>query len=112
MINSLSPRTLQTALLLFTLLGETTAAANEVSDEHIRLATLLRELNAIDRLAIPGDTLSDQGSPRYRFNYARLRADIHRVSNGIQHYLTPQRATPRDSIPLHGSYLDETGPTR
>ncbi|WP_237881376.1 integrative conjugative element protein, RAQPRD family [Pseudomonas sp. PGPR40] len=111
MINSQYPRTLQTALLLFALLGETTAAANEVSDEHIRLATLLRELNAIDRLAIPGDILSDQGS-RYRFNYARLRADIHRVSTGIQHYLAPQRATPRDSIPLHGSYLDETGPTR
>ncbi|MDD2052762.1 RAQPRD family integrative conjugative element protein [Pseudomonas putida] len=32
------------------------------------------------------------------------RADLQRVSAGIEHYLSPSRALPRDSRLLHGRY--------
>lgn len=88
--------------------GSTAASANASVDEHTLLATLLRELNTIDRMATSPVAVSDQKSSRFDFDYVLLRADVHRVSNGIQQYLYPERATPRDEIALHGSYRDET----
>ena len=42
---------------------------------------------------------------RYHFDYARLRADMKRVRAGLQDYLAPQRAQPRDPVPLAGDYV-------
>jgi RAQPRD family integrative conjugative element protein len=89
--------------------GQNTATAHVLAEENVRLATLIRELNAIERIATTGDTVLDLNTSRYHFNYSRLRADIHRVRTGIQQYLSPQRAAPRDDIALHASYRDETG---
>ena len=98
-------------LLIVTLacevLGPHATTADELTDEHIRLTTVIRELNAIGRIAFSGDRGRDSGTSRYYFNYARLREDIHRASAGLQQYLSPQRATPRDDTKLHGSYRDE-----
>ena len=98
---------LSLAILTLALLGSNATTADELADEHIRLAALIRELNTIDRIASSGDRVRDSGTSRYHFNYARLREDIHRVSVGLQQYLSPQRATPRDDTRLYGSYRDE-----
>ena len=48
------------------------------------------------------------GSPeraRYHFDYAQLRADLKRVRAGLEDYLVPQRAQPRDPVPLAGDYV-------
>ncbi|MCU7247290.1 RAQPRD family integrative conjugative element protein [Pseudomonas koreensis] len=91
----------------FGLLGPGTATAYETVDEHLRLATVLRELNAIERIAAAGGTVPYLTVSRYHFNYTKLREDIDRISTGIKQYLSPERATPRDVVALHGSYRDE-----
>ncbi|MGP3790526.1 integrative conjugative element protein, RAQPRD family [Pseudomonas sp. B392_1p] len=74
--------------------------------EHARLATALRQLDAIERLVAeqPGDERT-----RYHFDYARLRADLDRVRGGIRDYLSPSRAQPRDPVQLLGDYRQSYG---
>lgn len=110
MINPTYQKHLPKVLLLLAFAGKATATADEIVDEPTRLTILLRELNTIERLAAAGDLANSPTSSRYHFNYGRLRADIARVSMGIQSYLSPQRATPREVVVLHGSYIDETAP--
>ncbi|WP_350310354.1 RAQPRD family integrative conjugative element protein [Pseudomonas sp. lyk4-TYG-107] len=107
MTKRLSKRCLPLFICHFAFAGHCTATAQELSKETIRLATLIRELNAIDRIASLGDTVKDLESQRYHFNYTRLRTDIQRVRTGIEQHLSPQRAAPRDVISLHGNYHDE-----
>jgi RAQPRD family integrative conjugative element protein len=107
MINRFRKNFLPRIALLFMAAESTASSANSFVDEHTLLATLLRELNTIDRLTTLPVAVPDQESRRFHFDYVRLRADIHRVSSGIQQYLAPKRATPRDDIALHGDYRDE-----
>jgi RAQPRD family integrative conjugative element protein len=73
------------------------------------LAAALRQLNTLERLAeqsaastpiVPGT--------RYHFDYSRLLADLARVRTGIQDYLAPSRAQPRDPSVLEGQYRAES----
>ena len=73
--------------------------------EREQLATLARQLNLIDRLAEHAANTAPQGRARYHFDYARLRADLERIRAGLQDYLVPQRAQPRDPVPLAGDYV-------
>lgn len=104
------PKHLKAAVLLFALVEDIPAIANEIVDEHTRLATVLRELRAIERLTYTEDLIRSPEPTRYHFSYVDLRADIHRVSKGIRDYLYPQRAAPRDVVALRGSYVDEAVP--
>ncbi|MEG7168371.1 RAQPRD family integrative conjugative element protein, partial [Pseudomonas aeruginosa] len=45
------------------------------------------------------------------FDHARLREDLQRVRAGIQDYLTPPRAQPRDSVELAGDYRQSSPPS-
>jgi len=47
---------------------------------------------------------------RYYFDYPRLLADLVRVRTGVQAYLTPSRAQPRDVTDLSDDYRSETQP--
>ena len=75
--------------------------------EREHLAALVRQIELADRLA---NQLADQTATaqqkrsRYHFDYDRLRADLHRVRAGVRDYLVPQRAQPRDPVPLAGDY--------
>ena len=73
--------------------------------EREQLAALARQLDLIDRLAEHAATTAPQARARYHFDYARLRADLKRVRTGLQDFLVPQRAQPRDPVPLAGDYL-------
>ncbi|OQV34775.1 conjugal transfer protein [Serratia nematodiphila] len=44
---------------------------------------------------------------RYYFDYPRIHGDITTLRNGIEHYLTPARAQPRDTATLVGQYREE-----
>ena len=87
--------------------GHFSAIASESADERVQLSLLLRQLNALERLVDDGETLPDESSARTYFNYTRLREDLHRIRTGINSYLAPYRAQPRDPVDLHGHYHDE-----
>lgn len=44
---------------------------------------------------------------RYYFDYPRIHSDIAALRSGIEHYLTPARAQPRDTTTLVGQYREE-----
>jgi len=94
------------ALALITALaGASPASAGDASAEHEHLAALARQLDLIDRLAEHAAHTAPQERARYHFDYAQLRADLERVRAGLQDYLVPQRAQPRDPVPLAGDYV-------
>lgn len=80
-------------------------AADGVAMEREQLAVLTRQLDLIDRLTEHAANTAPQERARYHFDYARLRADLKRVRAGLQDYLVPQRAQPRDPVPLAGDYV-------
>lgn len=73
--------------------------------EREQLAALAHQLDLIDRLAEHAANSAPQARARYHFDYAQLRADLKRVRTGVQDFLVPQRAQPRDPVPLAGDYL-------
>ncbi|HHM5731496.1 TPA: RAQPRD family integrative conjugative element protein [Pseudomonas aeruginosa] len=72
--------------------------------EREQLAALARQIDLIDRLAEHAAHTAPQQRARYHFDHARLREDLQRVRAGIQDYLTPPRAQPRDPVELSGDY--------
>ncbi|EIV7688721.1 conjugal transfer protein [Salmonella enterica] len=44
---------------------------------------------------------------RYYFDYPRIHGDITTLRSGIENYLTPARAQPRDTATLVGQYREE-----
>jgi RAQPRD family integrative conjugative element protein len=95
------------ATLLLAAAGLPPAIAADASDnaaEREMLAAVTRQLDLLDRLAERAATTAPQERTRYHFDYARLRADLERVRTGVRDYLVPQRAQPRDPVPLDGDY--------
>ena len=68
------------------------------------LAAVTRQLELLDRLAERGATTAPQERTRYHFDYARLRADLQRMARRRAGLPVPQRAQPRDPVPLAGDY--------
>ncbi|HBN9272617.1 RAQPRD family integrative conjugative element protein [Pseudomonas aeruginosa] len=93
------------AVLLAVLLSAMQPAIADDTPEREQLAALTRQLDLIDRLAEHAANTAPQAPARYHFDYARLRADLKRVRAGLQDYLVPQRAQPRDPVPLAGDYV-------
>ncbi|GFE79163.1 hypothetical protein GCM10011487_11630 [Steroidobacter agaridevorans] len=79
--------------------------------ENARLAALMRQLDVLDRLAAQSAS-SPPANTRYHFDYARLRQDLVRIRTGIEDYLSPSRAQPRDPDTLSGEYRREGVPAR
>ena len=78
------------------------AAASEEALEREHLAAAIRQLNLLDTLSSP--PASSLPGTRYHFDYRRLAEDIQRIRAGIQDYLTPQRAQPRDLSQIAETY--------
>ena len=83
------------------------ARAADRSAERADLATIVRELTLLDRLALDGKTVAPRDD-RYHFDYTRLQSDIARIRAGINDYLSPPRAQPRDPVVLSGEYRRES----
>lgn len=87
-------------------LGSSTHASNS-SSEEASLAAILRHLDAIERLSRASNGIDSGTATRYHFDHARLHADISRIRRGIEDYLTPSRAQPRDLSAVIGQYTRE-----
>jgi RAQPRD family integrative conjugative element protein len=85
------------------------AQAAEPTTAAGQLATIERQLDTIDRLAAQAEQLPQSDRPRYHFDYARLHADVSRMRAGLQDYLIPPRAQPRDAAELIGDYRIDPG---
>ncbi|MDR1934499.1 MAG: RAQPRD family integrative conjugative element protein [Candidatus Accumulibacter sp.] len=72
--------------------------------ERERLAAILRQLDGIDRQAEHAAQTASRERARYHFDYVRLREDLARLRAGLQDYLAPPRAQPRDPLELSGDY--------
>jgi len=83
--------------------------AADAASEREDLATILRELDLIDHLAVDAEVVAPQKG-RYHFDYRRLHADLTRVHAGIEDYLSPPRAQPRDPVVLSDHYREESPP--
>lgn len=97
------------ALWLFAQAFALPASAADDALERARLAAITRQLDLIHRLADQAAAVAPQERRRYYFDYARLHADVRRMRAGIEDYLAPQRAQPRDPVPLTGDYTRDTG---
>lgn len=83
------------------------AAATEDMYERTQLTLMLRQVETLQRMAERGMATPPQFPSRYHFDYGRLREDLSRVRTGVQDYLSPQRAQPRDTALMHGDYRNE-----
>lgn len=105
------PTTPSRCVLLFVLAivhgGSYAASAHE----QVQLGLVQQQLNTIERLATRADTasMSEPDDP-YRFDYPGLTQDIQRIRQGVQDYLSPSRAQPRDPGDLVGDYRLDTPP--
>jgi RAQPRD family integrative conjugative element protein len=97
--------TVSLRLLLFSLAivdGSSYAASAHEQDQ---LGRVQQQLDIIEGLATQAKVAStSEPSERYRFDYPRLKLDIQRIRQGVQNYLSPSRAQPRDTDELAGDY--------
>ena len=103
------PTTIFRCLLLLSLAivdGNSYAASGHEQDQ---LSLIQRQLDTIERLATRAEVASTaEPDDRYRFDYLRLIQDIQRIRHGVQGYLSPSRAQPRDPSELVGEYRLDT----
>lgn len=79
--------------------------------EQDQLSLIQRQLDTIERLSTRAEVASTtKPDDRYRFDYPRLSQDIQRIRQGVQGYLSPSRAQPRDPAELGGDYRLDTPP--
>ena len=86
------------------------AQAGDSDAEREQLAAVIRQLAITEHLAVQTAVHAAPAGTRYHFDYARLQQDLQRIRQGIEHYLTPSRAQPRDLQPLAADYAREVDP--
>ncbi|MDY7065490.1 hypothetical protein PsexTeo8_19260 [Pseudomonas extremaustralis] len=73
--------------------------------EQEALILIQNQLDTIERLAARAEAPhTSEPNERYRFDYPRLIQDLQRIRHGVQDYLSPSRAQPRDPTELVGDY--------
>ncbi|MEV4700273.1 integrative conjugative element protein, RAQPRD family [Pseudomonas brassicacearum] len=79
------------------------------ADEQAHLSLVWQQLDVIERLTAQAERSSNaQPNERYRFDYPQMILDIQRIRQGVQGYLSPSRAQPRDPAELVGDYRLDT----
>jgi len=101
-------RAVQCGLAVLLAMMLSPAAQAEAAHQRQELAAALRQLDGLERLVrhSEANTLVISGE-RYHFDYPRLLADLAQVRTGIQTWLAPSRAQPRDLAELSGDYRRE-----
>jgi len=96
-------------LLSLAIVHGTSVAAS--AHEQDQLSLIQRQFETIERLATQAEAASRlEPNERYRFDYPRLIQDLQRIRQGVQGYLSPSRAQPRDPSELVGDYRLDTPP--
>ncbi|MBD8235979.1 RAQPRD family integrative conjugative element protein [Pseudomonas fluorescens] len=96
-------------LLLFSLAIVDSSSYAASGHEQDQLSLVQQQLDIIERLATRAEAARAlEPIERYRFDYPRLTQDIQRIRQGVQSYLFPSRAQPRDPSELVGDYRLDT----
>ncbi len=103
----LTPARLQICLATFLfcsplLLSHAHAAGT--ASEQANVEVMIRQLNAMEAVAQRSAEIPNESGQRFHFDYPRLVSDIARIRQGLQDYLSPSRAQPRDPAEISGSY--------
>lgn len=79
--------------------------------EKDELATSLRLLDqaqaSLERARVAATQSDPAAHDRYFFDYSRATADINTIKAGIDHYLEPSRAQPREAGTVAGNFRRE-----
>ncbi|EJE9589579.1 RAQPRD family integrative conjugative element protein [Salmonella enterica] len=95
-------------LLIIASLFITSSALAAPLTEREELTLTLNQLNQIEASLNRARQSARTGlNERYYFDYPRIHSDITTLRSGIEHYLTPARAQPRDTATLVGQYRQE-----
>jgi RAQPRD family integrative conjugative element protein len=96
-------------LLLIPLVLVHSIGSASSANEQEQLSLIQQQLDTIERLATRAEAANTaEPHERYSFDYPRLTQDIQRIRQGVQDYLSPSRAQPRDSTELVGEYRLDT----
>ena len=96
--------------LLFLSLAIAHGSGYAASTHELEQFSLVQQqLDTLERLATRAKAARTlEPIERYRFDYPRLTQDIQRIRQGVQSYLFPSRAQPRDPSELVGDYRLDT----
>jgi len=97
---------------LITLLGcglHIPHASAASASEQANLEVMIRQLNALEDTARRSAAVADEPGKRYFFDYQRFAGDIEHIRHGLEGYLTPSRAQPRDPAEISGDYTLKQG---
>lgn len=104
-------RQLTITLAASTLLASPVVLASEAFERE-QLTLLLKQIsNAHTIAATAHKQISPTDTDRYWLDYERLERDLKRIQHGVEHYLSPHRAQPRelyDEISLHDGAVSYT----
>ncbi|PEH70865.1 RAQPRD family integrative conjugative element protein [Edwardsiella tarda] len=93
--------------LIFSLLITCPAFAAPLTERE-ELTLSLSQLNQIEASLHRAQQSARTGiNERYYFDYPRIHSDITTLRSGIENYLTPSRAQPRDVAAMSGQYREE-----
>lgn len=77
----------------------TQVIASEVFERE-QLSLILKQVKNAQRLSVTAhEKITPTDIERFWFDYERLERDLKKIQLGIEHYMTPNRAQPRE---LHG----------
>ncbi|MFC3941576.1 RAQPRD family integrative conjugative element protein [Pseudomonas gingeri] len=79
------------------------------ASEQANLEVMIRQLNALEDTAHRSAQVADEPGKRYFFDYQRFAGDIEHIRHGLEGYLTPSRAQPRDPAEISGDYTLKQG---
>ncbi|HFD1364618.1 TPA: RAQPRD family integrative conjugative element protein [Salmonella enterica] len=106
MANQHTPVYIYPLLIIFCILPLTSVSAPLTEREELTLS--LNQLSQIEASLHRAQQSARTGiNERYYFDYPRIHNDITTLRSGIEHYLTPARAQPRDTATLVGQYRGE-----
>ncbi|EGZ4347899.1 conjugal transfer protein [Salmonella enterica subsp. enterica serovar Portland] len=99
---------MQTITIIVISLFITSSALAAPLTEREELTLSLNQLTQIEAsLNRARQSAGTSINERYYFDYPRIHSDITTLRSGIEHYLTPARAQPRDTATLIGQYRQE-----
>ncbi|EFP4583709.1 conjugal transfer protein [Salmonella enterica] len=99
---------MQTIITIAISLFITSSALATPLTEREELTLSLNQLSQIEASLHRAQQSARTGiNERYYFDYPRIHSDISTLRSGIEHYLTPARAQPRDTATLVGQYREE-----
>ncbi|QET27272.1 RAQPRD family integrative conjugative element protein [Klebsiella variicola] len=98
---------LKVPLIIVSLFITSSALAAPLTERE-ELTLSLNQLSQIEASLHRAQQSARTGiNERYYFDYPRIHSDIATLRSGIEHYLTPTRAQPRNTATLTGRYCEE-----